>query len=82
MTRDDAIKAANSFCENLKLEKCVRDFIADLTTKLNRSNLSAAQGARLAKKLAQAYETLEQLESAEIPVEPTTTSSETGHSGA
>ena len=64
MTRKEKKKIAKAkkFCEAMKTEKKLRDVIADITAKLNRSNLSADQGKRHAKSLVKAYRRLKPLE--------------------
>ena len=57
-----AIKKAKKFCTARKAEKALRDAIADITAKLNRSNLLADGGKRYAKLLAKAYKILNDLE--------------------
>jgi hypothetical protein len=46
------------FCEAVKVEKAIRDVIADIMAKLNRSNLSAEDGLKQAKELVIAYKAL------------------------
>jgi hypothetical protein len=58
----NSIQEAEKFCKRMKVEKELRDAIADITAKLNRSNLSAEEGKRHAKLLQQAYEILTNLE--------------------
>ena len=59
-----AIKKAKKFCAARKAEKELRDAIADITAKLNRSNLLADGGKRYAKSLVQAYQLLKDFEKA------------------
>jgi hypothetical protein len=59
---DEAIEKANKFCEARKAEKDIREFIADITAKLSRANLSAEQGEKYAKRLVEAFQHLRPLE--------------------
>ncbi len=58
-TRD---QEGEEFCAARKAEKELRDAIADITAKLNRSNLLADGGKRYAKLLAKEYKILKDLE--------------------
>jgi hypothetical protein len=54
-TSEDPIE---KFCGAVKAEKAIRDVIADITAKLNRSNLSADDGQKHAEALVDAYKAL------------------------
>jgi len=54
-----ATKAAiEEFCRVVEAEKAIRDVIAEITKKLNGSNLCAEDGIKYADKLATAYRAL------------------------
>ena len=55
------IEAAKAFCEAYKVEKELRDCIAEITAKLQRSNLSPVEGVCHAESLTKAYGLLEKL---------------------
>jgi hypothetical protein len=55
---DDAIGKARKFCDDMKVEKELREVITGIVGKLNRSNLSAGEGEKLARSLVKAYEHL------------------------
>jgi hypothetical protein len=57
-----ASEKAIKLCKEKKAEKDLRDAIADIASKLNRSHLSAEDGIRYADYLSNAYATLLDLE--------------------
>jgi hypothetical protein len=63
--RKREIKKARKFCKLRKAEKELRGDIADITAKLNRSDLSADQGRHHARSLVKAYYRLKKLEELE-----------------
>jgi hypothetical protein len=60
--RDEAIEKAQKFCDARKVEKDLREYIADIVAKLNRSNLSADDGKKYADLLVEAFNHLKGLE--------------------
>jgi hypothetical protein len=52
---EKTIQKAKKFSEVRKAEKELRDLIADIAAKLNRSNLSAKEGKEHAETLVDAY---------------------------
>jgi hypothetical protein len=63
--RKRALKKAKKFSEAREVEKKLRGDIADITARLNRSDLTAAQGKRHAESLVKAYRRLTKLEKLE-----------------
>jgi hypothetical protein len=60
--KQQAITDAEHFCKGVKAEKDLRDAIATIIAKLNRSNLSAGEGMRQAESLVDAYKILKGFE--------------------
>jgi hypothetical protein len=58
------IEDAKQFCDNMDLENRVRNAIAEIAKKLNRSNLSSEDGIQYAELLKKAYEHLQTVEKA------------------
>src|SRR5436190_1698297 len=57
----NTIEKTKVFCQAVKAEKELRDFIAGITAKLNRSDLTEDDGMRHALALVSAYKLLKEV---------------------
>jgi hypothetical protein len=62
----NSIEKAKEFRQAVKAEKELRDFIADIRAKLNRSDLTEDDGVRHAQALMNAYKFLKEVNLSEL----------------